>query len=58
MESPVGVRTVVADITSYDQVRSAFRGQDAVVYLAGIPSLLPDHMGSMNANTRGTYTVL
>lgn len=58
VESPVGERTVVADITSYDQVRSAFRGQDAVVHLAGIPSLLPDHMGIMNANTRGTYTVL
>ena len=58
VESSSGDRTVVADITSYDQVKSAFKGQDAVVHLAGIPSLLPDHMGILNANTRGTYTVL
>ena len=58
VESPLGDRTVVADITSYEQVKAAFKGQDAVVHLAGIPSLLPDHMGIMDANTRGTYTVL
>lgn len=58
VESPSGDRTVVADVTSYDQVDAAFRDQEAVVHLAGIPSLLPDHQSIMNANVRGTYTVL
>ena len=58
VESPSGDRTVVADVTSYDQVDAAFRDQEAVVHLAGIPSLLPDHLSIMNANVRGTYTVL
>ncbi len=57
-ESPWGGRTAVADVTSYDAVDAAFRGQEAVVHLAGIPSLLPDHLGIMDANVRGTYTVL
>lgn len=58
VEASSGDRTVVADITSYDQVKSAFRGQDAVVHLAGIPSLVPDHLGIMTTNTLGTFTVL
>lgn len=51
-------RTVVADITSYQQVRNALRGQEAVVHLAGIPSYSPDHIGIMTANMQGTSAVL
>ena len=50
-------KTVVADITSFDDLKSALEGQEAVVHLAGIPSYSPDHVAVMRSNVQGTYTL-
>lgn len=52
------VETVVADITDYDDIRTAFDGQDAVIHLAGESSPSASWEDTCRQNVRGTYNVM
>ncbi|MYZ48452.1 NAD-dependent epimerase/dehydratase family protein [Propylenella binzhouense] len=49
---------VIGDIRSEDDVTRAIAGCDAVVHLAGIPILTPEHRAIWDINTSGTLNVL
>ncbi|MGI8644121.1 MAG: NAD-dependent epimerase/dehydratase family protein [Thermomicrobiales bacterium] len=53
----VGTDTVAAGITNYDAIAPAMDGMDAVVHLAGEPSVAASWHDVLKANIEGTYNV-
>lgn len=56
---PAGVKFKRANMTDYDAVLNAFRGQDAVIHLAAIPNprTAPPAV-TFNTNVQGTWVVM
>ncbi|AKU09835.1 NAD-dependent epimerase/dehydratase family protein [Haloferax gibbonsii] len=50
--------TVVADVSDYEAIRPAFTGKDAVVHLAGFPSVASTYEDVDEPNLRGVNNVL
>ncbi|HRA48563.1 MAG TPA: NAD(P)-dependent oxidoreductase [Thermomicrobiales bacterium] len=55
IRDPGNVPTLVADIGDLDAIQAAFTGMDAVVHLAGNPSVHSPWAGILDINIKGTY---
>jgi NAD+ dependent glucose-6-phosphate dehydrogenase len=53
-----GYETVVANVTDYDTIRSAFDGQDAIIHLAAYPYTDGSWDDTHDPNIQGMYNVL